>query len=492
MTSIRDAMKHFKAYIPYIRDNGISEDILLQLISEHKSINREVVQLQKRYEASKDGVPILKRNPINYPMWQENERVRRIDNLVNNKLNNAFDAEIVDTKIGYFLGIPINYVVDTRKSTGIQSLADAMESTRTRENTPDKDGELGKKASITGYAARLIYWATENNELVIRYSNIDPEEVIFLAEETIAEPTFAIRYYNTSIILDSKGNKQNVLKVEFHDDQDTYYFQGNADGLELTDIKPHGFDYCPLIGLLNNDEYQGEASKILNLVDAYDRTFSDVNSEIEQNRLAYLILKNIGMDEEDIKELHKSGLFEMFGENVDIKYLTKEVNDSLVEHHMDRLEKNIAQFSKNVNFSDESFAGNLSGVAIKFKTMALEHKCIMSERKFTSMLQQQHKVMCSGWAKLGMCKPEDYLNIWFGYKRNLPQNYLDEAQTTALLKGQVSERTRLSLLSFIDDVDAEIEEMKRDQQEQEDIIQDHLGSLADNKGDGTDGGTQKI
>jgi hypothetical protein len=53
--------------------------------------------------------------------------------------------------------------------------------------------------------------------------------------------------------------------------------------------------------------------------------------------------------------------------------------------------------------------------------------------------------------------------VWMGFKRNIPVNYLDEAQTTTQLRGQISEKTRLSLLSFVDDVDHEVEEMQTEQ-----------------------------
>lgn len=60
-------------------------------------------------------------------------------------------------------------------------------------------------------------------------------------------------------------------------------------------------------------------------------------------------------------------------------------------------------------------------------------------------------------------KPDDYLKVWFSFKRNLPSNILEEAEIAAELKGQVSEETRLSMLSFVDDVQYEIERMKAEQ-----------------------------
>lgn len=457
---MRERMNRFRPYIKYFDEHGFDEQLIPQLISEHKKVRDKVVGLQKRYEASAEGVPILKRTPIT-TLLSENEKMKRLDTMINNKLNNSFDSDIVETKVGYFLGIPINYVVEVRKESRLEKLVEVVESFYTRNNVPDKDMTLGKKTDIAGYSGRLAYVDVENDKPVLKITNIDPEECIFFYDESMSEPKYAARYYPTTII-NRQGGREQVTEFEFHDKFDTYFFRSIDGGYELYDVIAHGFDYCPLWGSENNDEVQGAVDKILNLVDAYDRTISNANDEVEATRLAILLLRNIGMDEKDIETLNKAGVFEMWGENTDAKYLTKDVNDSMIENHLDRLEKNIMRFSKSLDFTDESFASNLSGIAIKFKTMSLEHKAITAEQKMRSCLRYQFKVLCSGWAKLGICLPEDYLNVWFGFKRNLPSNILEESQATMNLKGNVSERTRLSLLSFVDDVEAELEEMQKD------------------------------
>ena len=118
--------------------------------------------------------------------------------------------------------------------------------------------------------------------------------------------------------------------------------------------------------------------------------------------------------------------------------------------------------SKNVDFTSEEFSSQLSGIAVRFKTMALEHKAIIAEQKMRSALQYQFKVMCSAWSKLGICNKEDYLKVFFEFKRNLPDNLKEEAETQQLLKGYVSENTRLGLFSKVDDVEYELEQMKMD------------------------------
>ncbi|WP_249662469.1 phage portal protein, partial [Lysinibacillus fusiformis] len=63
-----------------------------------------------RYKAELSAVPILTRKPIDYA--QGNDNVVRVDDKLNNTLNNPLDAENVDTKVGYMFGNPISYVVD--------------------------------------------------------------------------------------------------------------------------------------------------------------------------------------------------------------------------------------------------------------------------------------------------------------------------------------------------------------------------------------------
>uniref|UniRef100_UPI0020C0EE77 phage portal protein n=1 Tax=Lysinibacillus fusiformis TaxID=28031 RepID=UPI0020C0EE77 len=80
---------------------------------------------------------------------------------------------------------------------------------------------------------------------------------------------------------------------------------------------------------------------VYDLIDAYDRTLSDASNEIEQFRLAFVVLKGMGMDDEDAKKVAQTGIFELMGEDNDIKYLTKDVNDQMIENHLDRLKENI-------------------------------------------------------------------------------------------------------------------------------------------------------
>ena len=115
---------------------------------------------------------------------------------------------------------------------------------------------------------------------------------------------------------------------------------------------------------------------------------------------------------------------------------------------------------------------------MKYKLMALESKCITMERKFVSSLRYQFKVIFSAWEKRRTLSKDDYLKVFFQFKRNLPANIAEEAETSAALKGQVSEDTRLGLLSFVDDVEYERRQMEEDAQR----IADELEPLDEEEG----------
>ncbi|SFJ83071.1 phage portal protein [Thermoflavimicrobium dichotomicum] len=462
------------------RINGqVTSQIIKDLIAEHTPTRQRMISLYERYKASIEGVPIFSRKVPDYEK-------------VNNKLNNDFFSEIVDTKVGYFMGKPIVYSVD-REAPEYEVANQTLQDFNIRNNIEDLDSETAKMAAICGLGARLLYIDREGSERVM---NVDPWECIFVYDRSINEPQYALRYYTMKV---QEGDRfHDRTRVEWYDQENVTFFIEDGKGMYILDETepknplPHMFDGIPLLAFPNNEEQQGDVEKALSLIDAYDRTLSDVNSEIEAFRLAYMVFYGFEPDKETIEQAKQTGAFGINNpeDGAKIEFLTKQMSDTIIENHLNRLEQNILRFAKSVNFGDEQFAGNLSGVSMRFKLFALESKCITAERKFTAALRQQFKLLASAWQKKGI--PIDYKNIWFQFKRNFPLNLLDEAQTSATLKGLVSERTRLSLLSFIDDVEAEIMEMERDalDLDMEGGLEDEIPgeSAEDGEADGSDSG----
>ena len=438
-------------YVRQFREKGPDTALIQKVIDEHKADAERRLKMYGRYKAETDAVPILTREAASYEDF-ETGSIKRIDDKVNNRLNNSFDAEIVDTKVGYMFGHPINYEVEQADRENLNSLKTEIDTFKLRNNTDDKDSEWGKKSAICGYGARLAYIDREGKE---RIANIDPWETIIISSTDYTEPEFAIRYFNID---------DNKMRVEFYDSAFYYVFESGTNGLMQIEKKLHTFEYCPLYGLPNNEELMADAERVFSLIDAYNRTLSDASNEIESNRLAYLVMRGIGMDDEGERQLHRSGRMELIDKDDDVYYLTKDVNDSLIEHHLDRLEENILRLAKSVNFSDDKFSANASGIALEFKLMSLENKCITMERKMTAALRFQFKVLCSAWAKKGICDKEDYLKLWFEFKRNIPVNIKEKVDAAVAMLAITSHKTALASLPNVDDVEYELEqrELERD------------------------------
>ncbi|MDL2254009.1 phage portal protein [Ruminococcaceae bacterium OttesenSCG-928-I18] len=114
-----------------------------------------------------------------------------------------------------------------------------------------------------------------------------------------------------------------------------------------------------------------------------------------------------------------------------IYFVTKEVNDEFIEHHLDRLEENIYRFSKTPNLHDEHFAGNASGVAMKYKMAGLETKCGMWQAKMMSAGVYMFRLLCGCWQKKGIAA--DPLQCVMDFHRNFPLDVAGEAEAVKTL-----------------------------------------------------------
>lgn len=451
MNTIRSKEQQYPDYSAEIRainEQGVSVDLLQRILEKHipnAEFNRS---LYERYQALDTCVPIFNRTPR---FSDENGSAEPI----NNKINHDFFGEIVDFKTGYFAGKPVNYSYSTAKeseeTTGskeaVEKAAKALTDFVSRNNMYDKDMEMTKHASICGYCGRLFYIDLEGNE---RCRIIPGYETILLSSTDLCEPEYAVRYYSTTDLDDNE-----IWKVEFYDQDTIYFYEGELDSLtESEPSKPHLFDGCPLQGIVNNREMLGDAERVLTLIDAYDRTVSDNSNDVESFSSAYMVFENMMFSDEEMEKAQSSGAiqFKTGPNGGKVYYLTKDVNDSFSEHHLDRLEDNIYRFSKTPNLGDETF-GTSSGVSLKFKLTALESKCGMFQAKVASAGTYMFRLLASSWRKKQI--NVDPLQCIMEFSRNFPLDLLSEAQAAqALIHAGVPKEVAFSLsLSAVDDID---------------------------------------
>jgi SPP1 family phage portal protein len=460
----------------------INGKVIRKLIEKSATQHSKIKALYERYKQESQGTPILTRK---YKIGDVEQKDK-----INNKLANDFVGEIVDMKVGFFCGVPISYTLDktsyeveqketipskvkslfqkdgeakkTVLSNKYQQNLDIINNFNKRNSISDLDLETAKRETACGYTGRLLYIDLIDGKPAERIKLIDPWECIFVGE-SIEEPEYAIRYfdvisYNASgeEIKKSKAEVYSSSKIEYYEQNENkeYVFKGDIS---------HVWGASPLFGFANNDERLGDCNKVLTLIDAYDRALSDINSELEQFRLAYLKVIGASIDDKEIKKAQKTGAFSLPGDGADIDFITKHLDDLINEHHLDRLEKNIYRFSATPNMNDISFGGNLTGVAMKYKFRPFEDKSQRSELKFKKSLRSQYEKLSKVWADRGI--QIDPMDMDFIFTRNYPQNIPEEIQMLRDSKGIVSEETRFGLVSFIEDPEKEMEKLKDEEQE---------------------------
>ncbi len=113
-----------------------------------------------------------------------------------------------------------------------------------------------------------------------------------------------------------------------------------------------------------------------------------------------------------------------------------------VERDIDVLRQAIAgdihKFSMTPDFSDERFAGNLSGIAIRYKLFCLEQKTKLKERCFIAGLRERVRVMAGCMAGAGLPLP-DAESLLITMRRRLPESDLEKARTIQALQGIVKD-----------------------------------------------------
>ena len=383
-----------------------------------------------------------------------NRRLMKDPSKPNNKIANAYASYITDTLTGYFIGEPISYT--SADETLLQDLTMIFE----YNDEADENAELAKNASIYGVAYEMLYLSEEDK--MIRFKSLDPKTVIPIFDKTVEENLIAvIRYYDDYDVVADKT----FTIIEVIDN--AYVRRYKLDNsLSLLDEYQHYFSLVPVAIFKNNEEQSGDFENVISLIDAYDKMESDSLNDFEYFVDAYLALYGFTADAEDVAQMKENRVL-LMDEGTSAEWLIKQTSDVYVENMKNRLDNDIHKFAKCPNMSDENFASNASGVAIKFKLLGTENLVAIKERKFKRGIQQRLELMSAINSILREGFDWRAINIIF--TRNIPSNDVDIANMVNSLKDLVSEETLLAQIPFVEDVQEELERLKKEREESKEL-----------------------
>jgi SPP1 family phage portal protein len=404
------------------------------LINIHQAFIPRFKKLQRYYEGESE---ILKRR-------------RKDSSKSNNKIVSGYASYIVDIFQGMFVGNPITY--SSTESDYLGELQNVFD----ENDEQDENSEITKMAGIKGVAYEIVYM---DEDAKVRFNEIDADNMIVVYDVKIQpEMTGAIRLYEQNDPI-SKATTS-VAEVYTVDEIIRFEKEGKGKYVEVS-REVHFFNEVPVVEYMNNDEYLGDFERVISYIDAYDKTVSDTANDFEEFTDAFLILMGMqGTTVEDVVRMKEDRILLTDGEKQGAEWLIKELNDTALENHKSRLNDDIHKFSKVPDMSDEQFAGNVSGIALQHKLLALEQVLAGKERKFKRALQKRIRLITEMFNKFD--KNYDYTDIDITFKRNIPVNIKEAVEIAGMLLGFTSTDTALAQLPMIDNIQTELEKIENE------------------------------
>lgn len=389
--------------------------------------------------------------------------------LPNNKLVANHAKYITDVATGYVFGKPIKY-----EGEQIEEITTAYKDI----DIVSHDSELSKDLSIFGIGFEL-YFMSSDDVPIPKATVIDPRQVFLVVDDTVEyKSIFGVHYYEKrDIDNEVVGWKINV----YTQDLVVSYFGEDLTDFVMTEINQHYFGAVPVVEFWNNEELQGDFEQQISLIDAYNLLQSDRVNDKEQ--LVDALLKVVGVSFGDTEEeqsatarmLKKHKILEL-PENADADWLVKQLNETEVEVLKESIKTDIHEFSMVPNLTDENFASNASGVAMKYKLFGLEQLAVIKERYYIQGLRERLKLFAN--ILTVKAKAVDVSDVVITMIRNLPENELT-IQEIVLLVGLVSNETLLSLLPFVEETSEEIKKLKKQLKEDLERTKEEFGFPAD-------------
>lgn len=414
--------------------DGITADELLEFIRAHQLDVPRYLELKNQYESRPPILDMDAKEP-----WKPDNRL-----VVN------FGRYLVDTFNGYFLGIPIKLTHDDG------TINDTIAEFWNHNNMDDTLAELGKATSLYG-VGYLYHFQNENAHTRVTYN--DPLDMFVIHDDTIERnPKYAVRY---------NIKKDNKLEGTLITDNAYVSFKEGKNGLTFEEEEKHYYPTLPVIEFVNNEERQSMIEPVESLINAYNKSLSEKANDVDYFADAYLAILGAELDEDGTYKIRDNRIINLFGTDdaskIVVEFLDKPDGDTTQENLLDRLERLIYHTSMIANINDESF-GNASGVALEFKLQPMKNLAASKERKFIRSLNRLFRNFFALPTNVPSNSYNDWASINYRFTRNIPRNVQDEAETARKLEGVVSDETKLSVLSIVDNV---AKEMARIEEERE-------------------------
>jgi SPP1 family phage portal protein len=347
---------------------------------------------------------------------------------------------VADFYNSYLLGKPIQY------KSGNDALLKEIETIINFNDAHDIDVINNQMANIMGAAGEQLYIDSKGK---LRFSNVDYRQLIFIYNKDMEqELNSVIKFYKYS-------STDPYYTLELWTPNTVTKYRMNEGLSSLNVIEPtvnHPFSLVPFVEYINNENRNSSFAPILSMQDAYNNLTSAEIDDYEGFVDSFLGIYNAaGTTSEDIANMKVNRVLLLDGESK-AEWIVKNSNPAQIEEIKQSLNEQIHEVASMPDLTDQNFASNASGVAIKYKMVGAEAVAAKQERKFKRAIQKRLELIVD-YLNLINGTSYEYTDIQIVFTRNMIGADNEICDQINAIYGKVPIKSLASKLSFITDAE---------------------------------------
>lgn len=426
------------------------------------TFNNEILPERKKYGDYYDG-----KNAI--------VKQGAVKNRPNYSINVNMAKYIIDVATAYTFGVPVTYSTDNEKQ---KKVLDQIQYILKNCNANKVDFKQGGDMSTYGVSYQLILAPSDNSGKIedrIKIKSLSPLNTFYVIDNTILEnPVCAVYMYNYT------ENGTPKTRVYVYDNTKLYIYNGSMGTMTTKESEElHNMGAIPVIQCMNNEDAFSDIQGVVDLLDSLSLCVSNNTDDLQSIANAILCASGGSFNKENI-ELINTEKTANLPVGAKMEWVIKNINPEATKQQIDYLLDFIFQISQVPDLTDDSFGGNQSGVAMQYKLWGMNQLWITKTANYEEALYQRLRIILH----LLQYQFENNValldDISITFSKNLPEDNTTVYQMVQALKDVVSQRTLLTQIPFIEDVEAEIEELDKQAEKNADLYGFNNNSGLDN------------
>ncbi len=336
----------------------------------------------------------------------------------------------------------------------------------------------------------IHYWA--DNDGAFQWAVVDSKQIIPIVSCDLKKKLLGVlRVYNE--IEEESGDT--YIIYEYWNEKSCWAFRRrNEDTLEegliyydtfmipdtndFTAEYRHDFGEVPFISFPNNNMNTDDLKNIKPLIDVYDKVYSGFINDLDDIQELIFVLSGYGGTElasflSDLKKYKTIKVDGDEGSNPGVSTLNIEIPIEARNSVLQATRKAIFEQGQGFDPQPENF-GNQSGEALKFMYSLLEMKAGLTETEFQLGFARLIRAICR---HQGIeCKK--IVQTW---TRTSIKNDTEQAQICKDSVGIVSKKTILKNHPLVEDADAELKQLEKEEQETKQKADTYIGAFKASK-----------